>query len=435
MTSKKKLSSSPAETITRSAVGAVMMLFIASSAQAGVTNSVAATVQPVTSQVSYSTAANIDPTASPPLKGQTFVAYDVTVTNVSGNAVNNIQFVGALYIRNNQSLETNSSESADLALGPVYDANGAPVTTCSKLASAPSSLTPTPPTGALIVSCSIGKLTAGSSRTLKLFFLAPPNRTGITDASQFREVARFYGVNSYSEGTSDTSTVPNDVTLWSAAWSIPTDNDQALCLYGENGDVCLGTTNPTYVKSALSKNGGTFLTGTNAYPGSVASGLYPFASSVSAPKSTNVNTTVEILLSPITPDPLASSGTTARECSVNDKLLTCYASALTIPSLDLTNVTVGGTQQYLTIVLRIAPTELKQGTKIDKVRVFYSDSTDPNQKGDEVVDCKNVSPNPGIAAPCWTSRQAYKNNASPAELRGVFEWIIIYVKNGGYKVL
>ncbi len=262
--------------------------------------------------------------------------------------------------------------------------------------------------------------------------MAPPNATGITDPTQFREVVRFYGVNCYSECTNDTSNV-NDITQWSASWSVPIDDDQTACPYGANGDVCLGTTNPTYVKSALSKNGGTFLT--SAFPGSATSGLFPFATSVSAPNTTNVNTTLEIRLSPVPPNPLASSGTTAKECSVNDKLVTCYASALTIDGLNLTGVVdQANKQQYITIVLRLAPTEPKPGTKIDMLKVHYSDSVDLNQLGLEIVECKNVSPNPGVNAPCWTSRKEYKNNATPVQLRGVREWIIIYVKNGSYKV-
>ncbi len=175
MTHGKKSSRARRHLLSCTALGAAMSLMAVSTAQAAVANAVAAKVQPVTSQVSYSTAASVDPAASPPLNGQTFVAYDVTVTNVSGNAVNTIEFIGALSVQNlaTATPATNTAESQALALGPVYNASGQPVGNCSKLASPPANLLPAPPPGALVITCSIGKLTAGSSSALKIFSWRP----------------------------------------------------------------------------------------------------------------------------------------------------------------------------------------------------------------------------------------------------------------------
>jgi len=252
-------------------------------------------VAPLSLNVTYSIPATTSP-AKPALV--TYVGYAVNIRSdpTNTNTINNVRFTATTSV-------TDSTEKA------TFDsAEGA---TC----------VPTNPDGTSI-ECTIGQLRAGQTYpTFAVFFRAPEKAT---TAPLVDEVA-FSGITYYAEGTGgvDNSIPQNSTVSWS---SLP---------------VTLGTTNPTVVKSAVPKNGGTLFTG----DGAVATSTDTWTTTVSVPP-TAAYTTADIAetVSPLTCAP---------------DLLTCSTTTLKIP----------GSFAQLVITLRRDVSTIAKSAKISSARV------------------------------------------------------------------
>ena len=242
------------------------------------------------------------------------------------------------------------------------------------------------------ISCAIGQLRAGEAYpTFAVFFTAPAKITnGVADGAGQDAVA-FSGITYYAEGTGGLQSPPQNST---ASWVA-------------SNVVTLGTTNPTLVRSVVPKNSNLLIFTGN---GAVTTSANPFATSVNVPPAATY-TTADIALSSIA-DPNCTNFTS------------CYLSQITIP---------GTFSPYLTIVLRMDAANIKKGTHIESVVIYYNSVP--------VGDCASpTTPFSGAAAgtPCIAKRIYYKNKGVPgwtADLDGDFEWQILNLKNGGYKVL
>jgi hypothetical protein len=250
--------------------------------------------------------------------------------------------------------------------------------------------------GGTSIHCAIGQLKAGVAfPTFAVFFKAPvkdagsPLPDGDPALCASTDCVAFSGITYYAETTGGTtSPVDNSVAEWTT------------------GAVTLGTFNPTLVKSAVQKSGGNLFTGS----GGVTSSADPFATSVIVPASTSF-TTAEILE---TPD--------AINCTNN--FTACFRSDITIP---------GTFSPYLTIVLRQDASTIIKGTKIESVLIQYTGASGTVFVG----DCASPTSPRTDGIPCVAKRTFYKNSRVPgwtADLDGDFEWTLINLGNGSYKV-
>ena len=241
------------------------------------------------------------------------------------------------------------------------------------------------PTNARTISCDIGSLRAGQAYpTFAVFFKAP-----IADPAgpPTPDNVHFSGVTNIAEGS---PTPFNSTFAWTA------------------GDVLLGTANPVLVKSAVPKAGGTLFTGV----GGVPTGANQFATTVGIPAALTY-TTATIAISP-SGDPNCSN------------FVTCYQSDLTIP---------GTFSSYLTIVLRQDASTIKSGTKITSVVLVYIAADNTRTV---IGQCASPTTPRTDNIPCIAKQTYYKNKTVPgwtADLDGDFEWTLINLKNGAYRVL
>ncbi len=343
----------------------VACAFAPTTAQAGA-GVLTTVVTPLSPAVTYSILATTSP-ARPAL--DTYIGYAVSIANAGGNTINNISFTGS-------TLVTDLDEKAVFS-----SAEGANCTVAA---------------GGTSINCAIGQLKAGTSfPTFAVFFKAPvkdtasplpdgdPALCGTTDCVSFS------GITYYAETTGGaTSPVDNSVAEWTT------------------GAVTLGTFNPTLVKSAVQKSGGSLFTGS----GGITSSADPFATSVIVPASTTF-TTAEILE---TPD--------AINCTNN--FSACFRSDITIP---------GTFSPYLTIVLRQDASTILKGTKIDSVLIQYTGPSGAVFVG----DCASPTTPRTDGIPCIAKRTFYRNKSVPGwtlDLDGDFEWTLLNLKNGSYKV-
>jgi hypothetical protein len=246
------------------------------------------------------------------------------------------------------------------------------------------------------IRCVIGQLKAGQAvPTFAVFFKAPVKDTlsplpdGLAGSCATTDCVIFSGVTTYAETTGGAnSPVDNSISEWTA------------------GAVTLGTFTPTLVKSAVQKSGGRLFTGS----GGVSSGADPFTTAVVVPAGTSF-TTAEIVE---TPDGI--------NCINN--FSACFRSDITIP---------GAFSPYLTIVLRQDASTILKGTKIDSVLIQYTGAS-----GTVIVgDCASPTAPLTNGIPCIAKRTHYKSSRTPGwtlELDGDFEWTLINLGNGSYKV-
>ncbi|MDP3820192.1 MAG: hypothetical protein Q8R33_01845 [Burkholderiales bacterium] len=323
------------------------------------------TVTPLSPSVTYSALASVSP-ARPKL--DTFVGYTVTVANAGGNTINNISFTGS-------TLVTDGDEQAVFS-----SAEGA---TCTA-------------TTATSISCTIGQLKAGQAfPTFAVFFKAPVKDTvsplpdGVAGSCASTDCVSFSGITYYAETTGGASSpVDNSVGEWTT------------------GQVTLGTFNPTLVKSAVPKGGGSLFTGS----GGISSSADPFATTVVVPAGATF-TTAEVLEAP-----------DSINCTNN--FSACFRSEITIP---------GTFSPYLTIVLRQDASTILKGTKIESVLIQYTGTGGTVFVG----DCASSVTPRSDGIPCIAKRTYYKGSRTPgwtAELDGDFEWTLINLENGSYKV-
>lgn len=324
------------------------------------------TVAPLSPAVTYSALATASP-ARPALN--TYIGYSVRIANGGGNTINNISFTGS-------TLVTDVDETAVFS-----SAEGA---TCTAGA------------GGTSINCTIGQLKAGQAfPAFAVFFKAPvkdaasPVPDGIAGNCAATDCVSFSGITYYAETTGGaTSPVDNSVGEWTT------------------GQVTLGTFNPTLVKSAVQKGGGSLFTGS----GGVTSTADPFATSVIVPASTSF-TTAEILESP-----------DAVNCTNN--FSACFRSDITIP---------GSFSPYLSIVLRQDASTILKGTKIESVLIQYTGTGGTTFVG----DCASPTTPRTDGVPCIARKTYYKSSRTPgwtADLDGDFEWLLINLGNGSYKV-
>jgi hypothetical protein len=328
------------------------------------------TVTPLTDNVTYSSLAT---SRTPAL--DTFVGYLVSVRSDASttNTINNVVFTATTTV-------TEPDEAAEFS-----SADGI---TCTATAPPAGS-----PPNARSIRCAIGQLRAGEAYPpFAVFFKAP-----VADPSgpPPEDDVQFSGITYYGEGTGGEpqSTPDNSTDEWNAA------------------DVRLGTPNPTLIKSAVSKDGGTLFTGTG-----VSTSTIPFVTSVKIPPAQASYTTATIAVNPTAP-----AGTDP-DC-VN--FTTCYLSQLTIP---------GTFDPSLSIVLRQDASTIKPGTKIGSVIVRYF----PDAGGAYVVGlCASPTTPRSDGLPCIAESIDYKNRKAPGwtpELDGDFEWRLLNRNNGGYIV-
>jgi len=306
-------------------------------------------------------------------KLDTYIGYTVQIENAGGNTVNNIVFSAAAVV-------TDAQESATFS-----SAEGA---TCM-----------VDPADSTSIRCTIGQLSASTSYpTFALFYKAPakdkisPMPDGALGDCGNTDCVSFSGITYYAEGTGglENSVPLNSTKSWSAT------------------AVALGTANPSLVKSSVPKGGGNFFTGS----GGVTTGTDPFATTVSVPAAATY-TTAQIEETPLTL-------TIEPNCS---NFVTCYKSQIDIP-------TTADFSPYLTIVLRMDAANIKKGTKIGGVAIYY--------EGALVGECPNPTTPLADGVPCIADRTYYKNPSVPgwtSDLDGDFEWRILNLRNGGYKVL
>jgi hypothetical protein len=224
------------------------------------------------------------------------------------------------------------------------------------------------------------------------------------------EVVQFAGFTNYSEGTNDTSAV-NDQVGWTGT-----------------PNVGLGTPNPTKVKSALPKSGGTFFTGLDGVPSTTT---YTFATQLGAPNppvfsSASISLKKFELLSN-DPNDIAQ----AQLCTAAGNFYNCYEAGIDVPGVIYTYV-AGGTN-YLTTILRIDSSEVISPFRASRVKVFYSDPVAGiPERALDFCPADGVPLVTDPQYPCIVSGSIirYSNAASNGELRGDVQIEVHGLKNG-----
>ena len=160
------------------------------------------------------------------------------------------------------------------------------------------------------------------------------------------------------------------------------------------------------MKSAVQRSGGKLFTG----GGGVSSATDPFATTVTVPAGASF-TTAEISESP-------------DSVGCGNNFSACFRSDITIP---------GSFSPYLTIVLRQDASTILKGTKIESVLIEYTGSA-----GTQIIGlCANATTPRSDGVPCIAGRVYYKSSRTPGwtpALDGDFEWTLINLGNGSYKV-
>jgi hypothetical protein len=322
-------------------------------------------VTPLTPAVTYSIAAS----ASRPALN-TFVGYRVSISNTGKYTANHVRFTGTTAV-------TDVNEKATFS-----SADGA---TCTASADGTA------------VDCAIGALRPGQAYpSFAIFFNAPvldtvtPLPNGDASRCATTDCVAFSGITYSGEGSGGGghSAGKNAAVPWVA------------------DPVTLGTANPSLIRTALPKSGGTLFTGS----GAVASGSDPFTTSVVVPPSPTF-TTAEIREFPST-----------LNCTNNFK--SCFGSEITIP---------GTFSPYLTVVLRQDASTIKKGTRIESVLIQYTGAA-----GTFIVgDCASPTTPRSDGIPCIAKRVVYRKANKPGQTSDLdcdFEWTLINLGNGSYTI-
>jgi hypothetical protein len=230
------------------------------------------------------------------------------------------------------------------------------------------------------IDCSLGQLSSGASYpTFSVFFRAPPS---LGDPAE----AVFSGEVRYAEGTGGVpSSIPqNSIYPWPSVTITLEDVDK----FG--------------VSSAIPKSGGHFFTGTGV---TLTGDVFTTAVTVPASASDATVTIDEVIFK--------------KGCS---NFKDCYESILSIPNqIYASNVLIR---------LRQDVTNIKPGTRIESVKIFYL-SDDPGAAPYEVLDCPSV-PQPRDGKPCIVERVHYQDPAFPDDF-GDYGWLVANDRNGSYK--
>lgn len=301
----------------------------------------------------------------------TYVGYRVSIANTGNNAINHIVFRGRIAATDKQERAVfSSAEGASCKADEDGDQ----------------------------IRCALGSLKAGQAFTeFVLFFKAPakdlasPLPDGDSANCAQTDCLSFRGQVLYAEGHGDEhkSKPRNSSSPWAAA------------------PVTLGTFNPALVKTAVPRSGGTVFTGS----GAVTTGDDKFTTAVAVPAGP-AYTTAQI-----------REELEGQFCSAN--FTDCFRSDVTIP---------GTFSPYLTIVLRQDKSTILKGASIASVLVKYFDE---NGVAYIVGDCASPITPRSDGLPCIARRTHYSTSSVPGwtpELDGDFEWTLINLKNGSYKV-
>jgi hypothetical protein len=307
------------------------------------------------------------------------VGYSVTVLNGGGNTINNVIFQGTTSVTD--SAETAGFDSTDAAF-------------CASTV------------GSKQISCSVGTLAAGASKSFTVTFRAPikfdNNSVGDAAGSDF---VSFGGILDFAEGQNDNPNNPpiNDRVVW------------------QGDSVLLGTASTTVVISGLTPVGGTFYTGAPL----VTSSADKFAIKVGVPaqekySSVKLDEVKEV-------DPV--------QCAARNNFATCYQANIFIPDVQFS----GTNNNFLEIFLRVDSSNILTSAKINRVLIQYDArpelSTEPS-------DLYTVGPCPiinGVAQPL-SGAEAGKPCIADATLDGgskgkvktppSFIWRILNIRNG-----
>lgn len=162
------------------------------------------------------------------------------------------------------------------------------------------------------------------------------------------------------------------------------------------------------VKSFIVKGGGKLFTGSNA----TATSDDKFTTFVTVPPASSYSV-AEINESEVTSN---------LNCSTRKNFYSCYETDISIPGIVFT-VDDG---KFLTIVLTIDASNIRPGSKVEKVLIQYDDATVP--------ECGTTSP---AQFPCVSKRVYYKDSRVEgwsAERNGDFEITLTNLSNGRYKL-
>jgi len=238
--------------------------------------------------------------------------------------------------------------------------------------------------GGTKVDCSVGSLAVSESKAFTLTFFSPSSGTSID-------------------------------LVWDAVF------DNGTPPGGSNGasgstSIALAAIDPTSVTSAVPPNETvSVFTGNLALP----SDYDQFTVAITVPP-VSISTTASVVESDITSEV---------NCSSMRNFVRCFQSNISIPGIVLSGVGA----DYLTFQLRVDKSDIRNGTKIDKVLIQY---TDGSLSVPIVQNClKDGSGNPipnSDQTPCIARADDYSKK-SPLGWKG-FQWSIINVKNGSYKV-
>ena len=307
-----------------------------------------------------------------------YIGYLVKVTSASTNTntINNIVFTGT-------ASATDPAEKVEFASSDGLDCD-TPVSTSA-------------------ISCSIGQFRPGDSRTFAVFFKSPVkvDNNGVADVQEPpSDFVTFTGGTYYAEGTGGiTSPPPNSYSQFTA------------------DTVALGTPSPTNVKSSVPKSGGTFFTGSG-----VPNSNDKFATSVNVPAAATYTAEASILEDTFTTVQTGGAIPTTLTCA---NFNPCTLSAVTVP----------GSFEYLTIILRQDASAILKGVKIETVQIWYDGSDEADDSYHGYLGPCPAPTTPLSDRPCIASSKYYKNKTVAGwtqDLDGDFEWTIITHKNGRF---
>jgi hypothetical protein len=357
------------------------------------------TVAPLSYRVTYSTTGD-GTKRNPAFTG--FIGYTVKVKNTSGNTINNITWQGVATVR------TGTEEIV------FSSTDGLDSTTCTF-----SSLLTPPTANSLTVTCPIGQLKGLQERNFAIFFKSPISNNPVAN-----DDVDFRGRTITAEGFNGGNSANDSIDCW--PYTDATSCDAAGSpLTGIK--VALGTSSPTRVKSAVPRNGASFFTGTGV---PTPADLLAVTTSVPPVAVLGQADVIEAGDPAIDPNFTVGSG-----CLNNFNQ--CTGVQLSIPG------TFGA--PYLITTVRIDSSNLKNGTKIQSVTLWYTpDGGVPATDRIQIQQCPapntpwlavSADPSTSVGTPCWTSRKAYSNGYKDIpELQGDFEWVLVNTKNGWVEV-
>lgn len=320
----------------------------------------------------------------------TYAAWSITLTNISGNTINNISATVATAVG-----------TTALPVVFVY-ADGA---ACGPQASDGT------------VPCSIGSFVAGQAQTFLVYFQTP----ALTPTTPSSDAINLSATVNYGEGTND-----------STGASHP---DQVVA----TSQAALGTVVYDNIKTVVPKKIGTQTVLAMVTGSGVATPSDPWTTTVSLPLLDSYGTLTAQTAS-IDEFP-RNDGSEPVTGSCSPYANGCRVTQLYIPGYSATT----SAQGYIQITLRrdastiVNPTGGGKAKITDLYLCYFKDGTTGTQNCDasspnRVPMCSDVGGAPSPGQPCIWSRKIYKNNEGPTrDYDGDAEYIIRARDNGRYQ--